>query len=197
NQALLAEVLGNLEDSSAVPMLAALLADRGRTEDVKAAALGALAHFRDPESLRARFTLLYDTQAAPPLVARALPDPARMGFLPPNDLASFLENPAPEVRSAALLSLNVKKSLPVDIQTAVLDRLDDQVASVRQAAMAAVVALRLRAAVPRLTAVASSPGSPDRPFAIEAVCGLPDPRAVARYLAALEYRDPRLRRAAE
>jgi len=193
----LVEALGTVGDAGAVPILQALLVDPRRTEAVRAAALGALARYRDPATLRARFTLLYDDKAPASLVARALPDLARLGFLPPNDLASFLEHPAPEVRAAALLSLNVKKGLPVDLQQAVLNRLDDRNGEVRQAAMLAVVPLRVRAAFPRLAAIAALPRSPDRTWAIEALCGLPDPRAVSVYLAAIEDRDPRLRRAGE
>jgi putative heme-binding domain-containing protein len=197
NQAALAELLGNLEDAAAVPALVTLLADPSRTDEVKAAALASLARFHAPESLRARFAMIYDDKVSPALVAQALPDLARLGFLPPNDLASFLENPSPEVRAAALLSVNVKKSLPADFQTAVMDRLGDRAPSVRQAAMAAVVALRLRAAIPRLMPAALGPASPDRAAARAAVCQLPDPRAFTVYLAAIEDRDPRFRRAAE
>jgi len=197
NQAILAETLGTLADADAVPMLQTVLLDPGRAEAVRAAALGALARYRDPETLRARFTLIYDDKAPASLVARALPDLARMGFLPPNDLACFLENPAPEVRAAALLSLNVKKAMPAGIQQVVLDRLDDRSSEVRQAAMLAVVPLRLRAAIPRLSAIAALPGSPDRTLAMEALCGLPDPRAVSVYLAAIQDPNPSLQRAGE
>jgi len=197
NQALMAETLGTLADAAAEPALVTLLADRARPESVRAAALVALARFRDPESLRARFSLIYDDKAPASLVARALPDLARMGFLPPNDLASFLENPAAEVRAAALLSFNVKKPMPAGIQQAVLDRLDDRSGEVRQAAMLAVVPLRLRAAIPRLSAIAALPSSPDRTLAMEALCGLPDPRAVSVYLAAIQDRNPKLERAGE
>jgi len=197
NQAILAETLGTLGDVGAVPMFLTLLADPRRTEAVRAAALEALARYRDPQSLRARLSLIYDDKAPASLVARALPDLARMGFLPANDLASFLQNPAPEVRAAALLSMDVKKALPVDLQQAVLDRLDDPSVEVRQAAMLAVVPLRMRAAIPRLSAIAADPSSPDRTSAMEALCGLPDPRAVSVYLAAIQDRNPRLRRAGE
>jgi putative heme-binding domain-containing protein len=197
NQAILAETLGTLGDAASVPIFLTLLTDSARAESVRAAALAALSPYRDPESLRARFSLIYDDNAPTSLVARALPDLARMGFLPPNDLASFLQNPAPEVRAAALLSLNVKKSLPLDVQQAVLDRIDDASAQVRQAAMLAVVPLGVRAAVPRLLAIAADSRSPDRTRAMEAICGLPDPRAVRVYLAAIQDRDPRLRRAGE
>jgi putative heme-binding domain-containing protein len=93
--------------------------------------------------------------------------------------------------------LNVKKPIPADVETAVLDRLDDDNASVRQAAMLALVELRVRAAIPRLTALAARPRSAERTAAVEALCRLPDRRAVSVYLAAIEDHDPRLRRAAE
>ena len=41
-----------------------------------------LSRSRDPQSLRARFALLYDPKAPASLVARALPDLARSGLLP-------------------------------------------------------------------------------------------------------------------
>jgi putative heme-binding domain-containing protein len=197
NQALLAETLGTVADPLAVPILTAIVSDARRAESVRSAALAALSRSRDPQSLRARFALLYDPAAPASLVARALPDLARSGLLPPNDLASFLEHPAPSVRAAALLSLNVKKALTVDLQQSVVDRLGDKDAEVREAAMIAVVPLRLRAAVPRLLEIAGDSRSPNRTSAIVALCGTPDPRAVSFYLAAIQDRDPRLRRAGE
>jgi putative membrane-bound dehydrogenase-like protein len=197
NQAVLAEALGALLDPLAGPILAVILKDAGRPEAVREAALAALSRNPDPQSLRARFTLLYDPNAPASLIARALPDLARLGFLPPNDLVSFLEHAAPSVRAAAVLSLNVKKALPADLQQSVLDRLSDKDAAVREAAMMAVVPLRLRAAVPRLLAIADDSRSPDRAAAMVALCGIPDLRAVSFYLAAIEDRDPRLRRAGE
>ncbi len=197
NQALMADSLGALPDPLASPILSVILADGNRPEAVREAALGALARIPDPQSLRARFTLLYDPKAPASLIARTLPDLARLGFLPPNDLASFLQHPAASVRAAALLSLNVKKSLPDDLRQAVLDRLGDNDSSVREAAMMAVVPLQLRSAIPRLLAIAADTRSPDRIPAIVALCGLPDPRAVSFYLAAIQDRDPRLRRGGE
>ena len=84
---------GTLGDPASLPVLAALLADAGRPETVRAAALGGLSRSRDPRSLRARpeFDLRPKTPAL--LVAAALPDLARSGFLPPNELSSFLEIP--------------------------------------------------------------------------------------------------------
>jgi putative heme-binding domain-containing protein len=197
NQALLAETLGTVADPMAVPILTAIVSDGKRAESVRSAALAALSRSGDRQSLRARFALLYDPTAPVDLVARALPDLARPGLLPPNDLASFLEHPAPSVRAAALLSLNVKKALPVELQQSVVDRLADKEPGVREAAMLAVVPLQLAAAVPRLLEIAGDFRSPDRTAAIEALCGIPDPRAVSSYLAAIQDRAPRLRRAGE
>jgi putative heme-binding domain-containing protein len=197
NQALIAETLGTLMDPLAAPILSAYLTDSARPESVRSAALAALSRIPDRQSLRARFTLLYDPKTPASLVARALPDLARSGFLPANDLASFLEAAAPSVRTAALLSLNVKKTLPAELQQSILDRLSDKAPEVREAAMLAIVPLQLRAAIPRLLAIAGATRSPDRTAAIEALCGMPDPRAFPFYLAAIQDRNPRLRRGGE
>jgi putative heme-binding domain-containing protein len=197
NQALIAEILGSQQDNLSEPLMIALLADAGRSDSVRLAALRALTSFKDPASLRARFTLIYDPKAPATLVAPGLLELASAGFLPPHDIASFFESPAPAVRAAALLSLNVKKSLPPDIQQAVLDRLDDQAGEVRQAAMVAVAPLQVRAAIPRLLAIAEDHHSPDRLLAIEVLCGLPDVRALPVYLTAIQDHNPGLRRAGE
>jgi putative heme-binding domain-containing protein len=197
NQAVVIEALDAQRDATSEPLFLALLADAGRKEPVRLAALRALARFRDPQSLRARLGLIYDEKAPASLVAAALPDLARAGFLPPNDLSSFLQNPAPEIRSAALLSFNVKKALPQDIQQSVLDALEDKSPQVRQAAMLAIVPLQLRAAIPKLVSIAADAGSPDRTSAIQALCGLPDSRAVPAYLAAIQDSNPQLRQAGE
>ena len=181
-----------------MPLFTQILGDPRWQETVRMAAPSvALGQFRDPQSLRARLSLVYQEKVPPALVARALPDLARMGFLPPNDLASFIENPAPEIRASALLSLNVKKGLPVDLEQSVLDHIADPSETVRQAAILAVVPLRLQAAVPRLLGLAARPGSSDYATAVEALCALHDPRAVSVYLASLEGDNPRLRKLAE
>ena len=159
--------------------------------------VGALTRSRDPRSLRARLSVIYDDKAPPALVAAALPDLARLGFLPPNELSSFMRNPAPEIRTAALLSLNVKKALPADVEQSVLDALDDKNDDVRRAAIWAVVPLRLSAAMPRLKEMAANAGSPDRTPALIALCASPDPRAVSAYLSAIQDPDPRVRKAGE
>jgi putative heme-binding domain-containing protein len=197
NQAVLAETLGTLGDEPSAPMLAILLADARYPEEVRAAALRGLSTFRDRRSLNARLALIYDLNAPAALVADALPGLAATGFLPTYDLASFLENKAPAVRAAALLSLNVKKALPVDLKQTVLDRLGDPSQQVRQAAILAVVALRMPEAVPRLLGLAAKPESPEYDSAIAALCRLPDPRALPIYLAAIGDRNPQLRRAGE
>ena len=182
NQAVLVETLGTLKDAASISLFIEILADRERAEAVRMAALVALSQFRDPRSLRARLSLVYTEKTPPELVARALPDLARLGILPPNDLASFMENPAPEIRASALLSLNVKKTLPADLEQSVMDHIGDPDESVRQAAILALVPLKLHAAVPRLLQLAAKPGSPDHATAVEALCGLRDPRATSIYL---------------
>jgi putative heme-binding domain-containing protein len=197
NQALLTETLGTLGDPLAEPIFTAIVSDGARQEAVRSAAISALAKSRDPQSLRARFALLYDPNAPAALVARALPDLASAGFLPPNDLASFLEHSNPSVRAAALLSVNVKKSLAPELQQSVIDRLDDREAGVRQAALLAIVALQLRPAIPRLIAMAADRQAANRMTVIEALCGMPDARAFSLYLDAIQERNPRLRRGGE
>ena len=169
----------------------------GAPRPVRAAALRGLATARDPRSLRARLGLIYDPAAPPSLVAAALPGLAGVGLLPPNELASFLENPSASVRAAALLSLNLKRPMPAEVKQSVLDRLDDPAREVREAAILAAVAFRMPEAVPRLLALSGQPDPSDRNRAIAALCRLPDPRAASIYLAAIRDRDPRLRRAGE
>jgi HEAT repeat protein/glucose/arabinose dehydrogenase len=196
NQAVIVELLGSFKDPYSLPLLVEILADPRRDEPVRMASLAALGQFRDPQSLRARLSLIYQEKAPPALVAAALPGLARTGFLPPNELGSFMQNPAPEIRASALLSLNVKKALPPDLRQSVLDHITDPNESVRQAAMLAVVPLQLRAAVPELLELAGRSGSADYATAVEALCGLRDPRAVAVYVSVLDGENPRLRKLA-
>ena len=170
--------LGKTGGAGSLPVLAAVLADGGRAEPVRAAALRGLAKARDPGSLRARLGVIYDPNAPPSLVAAALPGLSHAGILPPNDLASFLENPSAPVRAAALLSLNVRRPLPEEVKRSVLDRLDDPAPDVREAASLAAVACRMTEAVPRLLALAGKPDSAephrgDRAFS--AGCPTPGP----------------------
>ncbi len=196
NQAVIIETLGALKDAYSLPLFVEILGDPRRDEPVRMASLAALGQFRDAQSLRARLSLIYDEKAPPSLVAAALPYIARTGFLPPNELGSFMESQAPEIRASALLSLNVKKALPPDLLQSVLDHVTDPNETVRQAAMLAVVPLQLQPAVPKLLELAAHPGSPDHATAVEALCGLRDRRAVAVYVSALDGENPRLRKLA-
>jgi putative heme-binding domain-containing protein len=197
NQAALAETLGKLGDNATAPILAMLMTDARYPEEVRAAALRGLSGFRDRRSLNARLGLIYDANAPASLVAAALPELAATGILPPYDLVSFLENRAPSVRAAALLSMNLKKPLPAELKRAVLDRLDDPAPEVREAAILAVVAFRMSEAIPRLLGLAGKTELPDHTSAILALCRLPDPRALSAYLAAIGDPNPQVRRAGE
>jgi putative heme-binding domain-containing protein len=73
--------------------------------------------------------------------------------------------------------------------------LDDEDGDVRRGAIDAVARLRLSAAVPRLLARAKD--RDDGPDAVRALSAIPDPRALDIYLAALDDRDPDVRRASE
>jgi putative heme-binding domain-containing protein len=77
----------------------------------------------------------------------------------------------------------------------VLARLRDPSPEPRKAAMAAVVALQLREAVPVL--VADALDETTRTEATLALCAMPGPQALPVYLAALRDRNPELRRRAE
>ncbi len=77
NQAVLIETLGTLKDAVSLPLFIEFLNDAARAEPVRLAALAAMAQFRDPQSLRARLSLVYEEKAPPALVARALPDLAQ------------------------------------------------------------------------------------------------------------------------
>jgi HEAT repeat protein len=197
NQVALVEALAGISDATSISLLTGLLADSARSEPVRAAALDGLARYRGPDVLRARLAVVYDSKTPASLVARALPLLARDGVLPLNDLASFLESPSPLVRSAALLSLSPRKPLTAELLAIVLARLDDASPDVRQAALLAVGALRLRAAIPRLIEIATGNESQVRTLAIRALCLMPDPRATAIYEAAARGTDPSLQLASK
>ena len=154
---MLVETLGSLSDPMATPILAAIVGDAGRAEAVR---MAAIPRWHD------RATLNHCEPAWPCCMTQTLRRPWSRGRCRTwPELASCLPTiwprfwniPSPSVRAAAILSLNVKTALPEYIQQSVLDRLMDQDAQVREAAMLAVVPLQLRAAIPRLIAVASDP----------------------------------------
>src|SRR5512135_832553 len=96
--------------------------------------------------------LVYDPRTPAPLIARALILLGRDGALPPNDVAGFLENPSPTIRTAALLALSPKRPTPAEVRRAVIDRLNDPIPDVRKAAIEAAAQLKIREAIPRLVA---------------------------------------------
>jgi HEAT repeat protein len=199
NQALLAEALGAMNDAASVRLLTKLVVDPRRAESVRAAALDGLARFRGREIVRARLAVLYDPNTPESLAARALPPLARDGVLPPNDMVDFLDSPKPLLRAAALMSLNVKQPLPPEFKQRVLAQLDDPSSEVRQAAVMATGALKLREAVPQLIQAVGN-GQVDtelRSQAISALCLIADPRAETVYRQAAVDPDPSLRRAGE
>lgn len=195
NLVAIVQALGALRDPAATPALAALVRDARRPETARAVALDALAALGGPQSLRARMGLVYDPEAPATLVARALAPLGREGALPPNDVAGFLDNPAPAVRAAAIEALHTKKPVPDDVKQAALARLDDPSPVVRMAAIGAVGPLNLREALPRLLVVALDETT--RTEATLALCALPDPTGLPVYLAAIRDRNPELRRAGE
>ncbi|MBV8557877.1 MAG: HEAT repeat domain-containing protein, partial [Planctomycetaceae bacterium] len=195
NLTALARTLGSLGDSASAPALSALAQDPSRPEAVRAAALDALAMLGGPQALRARLMLVYDPKAPAPLVARALILLGRDGALPPNDVAGFLENPSPMIRAAALLALSPKRPTPGEVRRAVIDRLNDPIPDVRKAAIEAAAQLKIREAIPRLVAVTNEDAY--RTEATLALAALPDAQALPVYLAALQDRNPEVRRKAE
>ena len=196
-QTAIVRALGRLGDSLVSPLIAGMASDVYRDLDGRAAALEALDQFRDPKTLKARLELVFNDQSPPGLVAPEILALSRGGFLPAADLSRFLEHPAPQVRTAALFALNVKTPLAEDVEMLVLDRLDDESPQVRQAACLAVGALKLHSAAPRLLIEAEKPASPDRYWALRALCQIPEPQAVKVYLEALDHRDPSIRQAAQ
>ncbi|MGE3819581.1 MAG: HEAT repeat domain-containing protein [Isosphaeraceae bacterium] len=195
NLAAIAEGLGVLGDFPSAPLLGALLSDPARPENVRVAALEGLGKLKGPQALNARLSLVYDPQAPPSLVARALPSLGREGILPPNDLATFLEHERPEVRTAGLLALTGGKVLPEEVKTSVISRLSDPSVEVRRAAVAVVSSHAIRDAIPEL--LRSIKDQANRDHATRALIALPDPRALPVYLQALSDRDADLRRAAQ
>ena len=197
NLSAIAAALGALGDFPAAPALGAIVLDATKPEEVRIVALDALGNLRGPQALTARISLVYDPKAPASLVARALPPLGKEGIIPPNDLASFLDHADPSVRSAALRALTPKKgkSLPAEVNAAVLAKFDDKDTNVRKAAMESSVALNLRQAVPKLLVAAMKDET--RSDATLALAAMPDATALPVYLAALRDRSPEVRRAGE
>jgi putative heme-binding domain-containing protein len=195
NRAALVAWLGRWGEPRAVPLLGQIVAAKDQPLALRVAALDALGGINNRQAFNLRFALVFDDSAPPELVARALPGLGRSGALPPNDLADFLEGKPKPVQIAALVALREVAKLPPEVHERIGARLDDPDADVRRAAIEAVARLRLTAAVPRLVAMAKSEET--RVEATLALAAMPDPRALATYLAALDDRSPDLRRAGE
>jgi putative heme-binding domain-containing protein len=191
------QTLGTVGDTTALPALVTLLQDARRPTEVRAAALDALARFRDRQATLARLAIVYDRQSPPELLARAILALGRAGYLPPNDLATFLGHGAASVRVAVLWSLAAAPAVPDEVRQAILARFDDPAPEVVKAVISAAAGLRLRAAVDRLLALAQDREQPFRTEATLALTLLADPRAVPVYVAGLGDRSPEVRRRAE
>jgi putative heme-binding domain-containing protein len=195
NLAASAQALGMLGDPRAIPSLGKLLLDPKQPVEVRSVALDALSMSSSRQAMNSRLMLLYDAKAPEALIARALPLLGKSRALPANDLAGFLENPSEAVRAAALLSFPTGKPLPINIRTTFLARLDDPLATVRNAAIIAVKGQNLREAIPKLIALAGAEAT--RVEASMALAEMPDVRAMAVYIAALSESDPALRKSGE
>jgi len=199
NVRLLTRVLGARSDMEAAPLLARIAGDARWPVKTRVAAMEALGGIQSPEALRARFTVVYDPEAPPELIARALPDLARSRSLPPNDLAGFLDHEEAAVRVAALSGLAERPDLPEHLIRRVVSRLDDPDSTVQIAAVATLALIGHEPSVPRIVAMAEElPQSSDRFGAIvRALARMRSPLAVSIYLTALEGPNAQLRDAAE
>jgi putative heme-binding domain-containing protein len=191
----LAQGLGMLGDFAAAPVLGTVARDPKRSESVRATALDALGRLRGPQALNARLMVVYDAETPAGLIARALPALGREEILPANDVIVFLDRVEPDVRAAALRALTAKREVPDEVRQAVLARFDDKDPTVRIAAAAAVVNLKLREALPKLIAACLNEAT--RESAVAALAEMPDPQALPVYLAALKDRNPDVRRSGE
>jgi putative membrane-bound dehydrogenase-like protein len=195
NAIALCESLGLLGDAQAtVVPLTRVIQDSRRSLPVRQAALSALSRLGGRPAFNARLTLLYDPQTPTELVAQALPELGRTGFLPPNDVAEFLEHHDARVRAAAVLALAPAKKMPPEVRKKIVAMLDDSDHAVRQAAIGAVAAQHQREAIPKLlTMVKGKEGE----AAQLALTTLPDPRAISVYADCLNQLDARFRIPAE
>ena len=185
--------LAERRDYKAVAGMARILADAQRPLDVRLAALDALGQFNGPVPINARLMVLYHAASPPPLIARALPALGRAKLLPGNDVIGFLDHADPAVRAAALASFPVDKPPTAAVAESILIHTDDPAPEVRVALATAAGTHRIEAAIPKLIEWATLDG-PIRAESIRALAAMPDRRALPAYVAALNDRDPDLRR---
>ncbi len=185
--------LGEQRDAGSGPALARKLSDAAQPDEVRLAALDALAQLTGPAALNARLLVLYDSQSPDALLARALPPLGRARLLPSNDLLGFLDHKSAVVRSAALESFPMGKPLaPAVVESIMLHATETEV---QTAFIAAAGQYQIRAAVPRLVELAGDADGATRSAATRALAAMPDKRAVGPLATALNDRDPDLRRA--
>jgi putative heme-binding domain-containing protein len=194
NRRALALALGRLQDREATPALADLLKNAGQPGPVRQAAAEALAALNTPAAL-AHLRDLLKAQADDSLRAQALVALGRARALDAATLAPFLGHRSAALRVAALEALQGRGSAEPALARAVLPLLEDKDRTVQGAAIAAAGALHLRAAIPRLVALAAA--EPTRSQALAALTQLPDPRAMGAYLTGLTDRNLDLRRASQ
>lgn len=192
NRAAMIAALGRWGEPKALPMLGQIIGAKDQPLALRLTALDALGGINSRQAFNLRFAIVFDPSAPPELVARALPALGRSGALPPNDLADFLEGKPRPVQVAALLALRDVAKLAPEVKERIVAKLDDPDPDVRHAAIDAVARLRLAEAVPKLIALAKSEES--RSDATVALATMPDPRALDVFLAALDDRNPDLRR---
>ncbi len=194
NTLALVRYLGEQGDAKAVAGLARKLADPGQSDEVRVAALDALARLVGPAALNARLMVLYDPNSPDALIARALPALGRARLLPSNDLVGFLDHKSGAVRASALAAFPTDKPLSVAVIEAILLRFDDPSLEVQGAVATAAATHRIKAAIPRLVELANGPNSPLRAEATRALAAMPDRRGTPAFVNALNDRDPELRR---
>ena len=185
--------LADQRDTKAAPAVAKVLADTQRPEEVRLAALDALGQMNGPVAINARLMVLYDAASPESLIVRALPALGRAKLLPGNDLVGFLDHASSAVRAAALAAFPVDKPLTPAVVESILLHVDDPSPEVRTALAQAAGMHRIKEAIPHLVRWALDDG-PTRSGAIRALATMPDRRGLTAYVAALNDRDPDLRR---
>ena len=190
----LVRYLGEQKDAKALAGLARTLADPKQTEEVRLAALEALEQLTGPGALNARLMVLYDATSPDTLIARALPALGRGRVLPSNDLIGFLDHKSESVRASALGAFPTDRPLARDVVESIMIHADDPSPEVRTAFIRAVGLYKIREALPKLVALATDTDRATRVEATRALAAIPDPSALTAFAAALNDRDPDLRR---
>ncbi|WP_435019742.1 PVC-type heme-binding CxxCH protein [Tundrisphaera sp. TA3] len=191
----IARTLGELKDAPAVPILVAAIRDPATPEPVRDAALSGVEAIGGPKVSQALVELLSVAEVAASdarqaQVIAALGRAKAKGAV--EAIGGRLASPNPGVREAAARALGA-----IGAADGVAEKLRPLVADpavpVRNAAIAAVAALKDRGAIPALISAAND--EPTRYEAALALAALPDPRALQVYLRGVSDRSQDLRRA--